>query len=98
MNHPLHSDIRLLVRDLQLCIAPDDRADECSDEPSILLTIGVSRDDSGRYSFGYQTGDNSFNGAAYFHPAWGVATVTSDCDPDRVAADILDQVEDVLAI
>lgn len=96
MNHPLHSEIRLLVRDIQLCITPEDRADESSDEPSILLTVGVSRDDSGSYSFGYQTGDNSFNGAAYFHPAWGVATVTSDCDPGRVAADILDQVEEAL--
>ena len=96
MNHPLHSEIRLLVRDIQLCITPEYRADECSDEPSILLTVGVSRDDSGRYSFGYQTGDNSFNGEAYFHPAWGVATVASDCNPDRVAADILDQVEEAL--
>lgn len=96
MNHPLHSDIRLLVRDIQLCITPEDRASESSDEPSILLTVGVSRDDSGDYRWGYQTGDNSFNGAAYFHPAWGVATVTSDCDPDRVASDILDQVEEAL--
>lgn len=97
MHHPLHSDIRTLVRDVQLCISPDDRADECSDEPSILLTVGITRDDSGRYSWGYQTGDNSYSGAAYFHPAWGVATVTLDCDPDAVASDILNQVEDVLA-
>lgn len=98
MHHPLHSEIRTLVRDLQLCITPEDRSDESSDEPSILLTIGVSRDDSGRYLFGYQTGDNSFHGAAYFHPSWGVATVTSDCDPDAVTSDIINQVEDVLAI
>jgi hypothetical protein len=51
------------------------------DEPSMQVTIATT-DGS---SWVYQTGDNSYSGACYFHPYWGVAYLTRDCDPAEAA-------------
>ena len=57
--------LRLLKRE----IGDDYRADAGSDIPSMLVTFGVNL--NGEWV--YQTGDNSFTGASYRFPYWGLA-------------------------
>lgn len=44
--------------------------------------------------WGFQTGDNSFTGGAYFHPLWGVDTVTRGCNSRELAKEIISQLMD----
>ena len=44
--------------------------------------------------WGYQTGDNSYTGGAYFHPLWGVDTVTRGCNSRELAKEIINQLMD----
>jgi hypothetical protein len=55
------------------------------------LTVGY---DPKTGEWDYQTGDNSYSGAAYFYPVWGVGTIFPlDCSAD-LAKDIVNQILD----
>lgn len=66
----------------------DSFKDEEDDEPFIELTIGC-----GPTGWNYQTGDNSYSGAAYHYPYWGVGRVTRGCDCAALAAEIIEDAE-----
>jgi hypothetical protein len=71
-------------------IAEDDHALDFTEEdpPSVQVTIGANAD-----GWNYQTGDNSFYGAAYNFAAWGVAILARDSDPAEFAREILQSLE-----
>lgn len=74
--------------------ASDDPSDT---EPSMQLTIGFTRaDEDSDASWSFQTGDNSYSGGAYFHPDWAVVSLYRDSDPAEVAADIADQLVELV--
>lgn len=56
------------------------------------LTIGH---DPKTGDWGYQTGDNSFTGAAYCYQNWAVVTVYLTSNVPSVIEDILDQLADL---
>jgi hypothetical protein len=83
-----------LIESLLGTIEDDFRASGDDDEPTMDLTIGYDPDDG---TWDYQTGDNSYSGAAYLYPHWAVLTLTRDSDPDEGAGDAREQIEDLLA-
>jgi hypothetical protein len=91
---PDEQEIASLLRALQPTIGDDYRAtdDPSDDTPGMCVTIGASPDGS----WSYQTGDNSYSGGAYGHPAWGVVYLYRDSDPAELAGDALDQIADAL--
>lgn len=62
------------------------------DPPYIELTVGVAADGQ---TCGWQTGDNSFSGAAYHHPHWAVICIQEDSCWEDVKHDIKDQIWDL---
>jgi hypothetical protein len=60
---------------------------DADDVPYIQVTIGID----GRGGWGYQTGDNSYSGAAYHYPYWGVAEVYRRRDVRETARDVARQ-------
>lgn len=90
---PLVRDLASLVRSIKPQITNECQASEFAepgDPPSILLTVGWS-DESGDWS--YQTGDNSYSGAAYFYPHWATVAVCRRSDSVALARDIRQQLE-----
>ena len=86
----LREDIALLIEDLKWCIDDECRAFEEDDEPGIQLTIGTNGDMS---DYGWQSGDNSYSGAAYGYPYWAVVGVYVDTSASDLAQDCIDQLE-----
>ena len=82
-----------LVSDIKSTIEDDFRAFENSEEPSIQLTVGI--DDTGDWD--YQTGDNSYSGAAYHYPNWSVVAVYRDSNCREVAKEIREELANTLA-
>jgi hypothetical protein len=71
-----------------LDIDDDCRAFEDDEEPGILLTVGWEPQTGG---WAFQTGDNSFSGAAYSYPVWAVVGVYSRSNCRELAREILSQ-------
>ena len=70
-------------------------SDECIDEDGqayIQVTIGASIDGS----WDYQTGDNSFTGAAYRHRDWGVTGIYKDSDCQELARYLLEDLQELM--
>jgi hypothetical protein len=90
---PTISELSELVRAVKQSICDDYQAFENDETPGIQLTVAC--DDEG--SWDYQTGDNSYSGAAYFYPHWAVVGVYRRSNSKEVARDIQDQLSEALA-
>jgi len=55
------------------------------------LTVGYNPKSK---EWDYQTGDNSFSGACYHYPVWGVTTVFPRSRSKDLAKDIVNQIRD----
>ncbi len=91
----LTMEIERLLIGLKPTIADEYR---CSDEaedmtPGIPVTIGASS----FTSWSYQTGDNSFTGAAYGHHHWGVICLNRRSNCMELAAEAVDQIAETMA-
>lgn len=64
--------------------------DDDHDDKALCITIGVNETLT---AWAFQTGDNSYHGAAYGFPYWGVIWIDADSDPLQAA---LDAVEDAI--
>jgi len=94
MKLPTIKVLAELVSGIKSTIADDYRAfDDILGEPSIQLTVGI--DDTG--GWGYQTGDNSYSGAAYHYPHWAVTAVYRNSNCREVAKEIQEELADTLA-
>lgn len=85
-----------VIADLRLTQAQID--DDClafegDEEPGIQYTLACNDDGSGYAS---QTGDNSFTGAAYSFPHWGVTGVYRDSDLADLASGLIEQLRDLV--
>ena len=95
---PTIRDLSSLIKALKPTIRDDYRAyaDELGldDEniPSMLLTVGWNPEDG---SWDYQTGANSYTGAAYFYPHWGIVVVYRRSNSLDLARDIRSQLADL---
>jgi len=63
-----------------------------NDEREVQVTVGYTAPDM----WDIQTGDNCFSGPAYLHPHWGVAYLYPGCNCLDIAAELIDQVEDMV--
>jgi hypothetical protein len=93
MRLPTIKVLAELVSSIKPTIADDYRAFEDSDEPSIQLTVGI--DDAGDWN--YQTGDNSYSGAAYHYPHWAVTAVYRNSNCREVAKEIREELANLMA-
>lgn len=68
------NEFRRLLISLKKTICDDYQVEGAEENapPCMQVTFGMSRNADGELSWNYQTGDNSFMGGAYSHPAWGV--------------------------
>lgn len=83
------TNLTRLIRSIKPYIA-DEYVQEGDTLPSIQLTIGYTD----KENWSYQTGDNSFMGAAYHHRYWGVVQVYRRSNSKELADDILQQIYD----
>jgi hypothetical protein len=74
-----------LVADIKQDCLELDVIEDSDIESGITLTIGFNEN---LLDFGYQTGDNSFNGDAYFYPNWVVVDIDSDTDIELMTQEI----------
>jgi hypothetical protein len=88
MKLPLIKDLQALVKNVKSHIFEECRAFDEDDIPGMQLTVGWDQD-SGEWD--YQTGDNSYSGAAYHYPTWGVVGVYRRSNALEVARDIRQQ-------
>jgi len=65
---------------------------DLGDEHSLEVTVATTDGES----WVYQTGDNSFFGPCYFHPFWAVVWLHSDSDPAELAADLVQELDDLV--
>ena len=93
MRLPTIKVLAELVSGIKSTIADDYRAFEDSDEPSIQLTVGI--DEAGDWD--YQTGDNSYSGAAYHYPHWAVTAVYRNSNCREVAKEIQGELANLMA-
>ncbi len=91
---PTIAELASLIVALKKDIGDDYRADEFddSDTPSMSVTVGANA--AGQWN--YQTGDNSFTGGAYGFSAWAVVTIDRRSNSREIAADIRDQLAELL--
>ena len=58
-------------------------------EEGMDLTVGFNPKSK---EWDYQTGDNSYSGACYFYPIWGVTTIFPRSKSKDLARDVIDQI------
>ena len=87
------NDLYKLCRAVKSDISDDYRAFEDDNIPGIQLTVGC---DDTMSDWSYQTGDNSYTGGAYSYPHWAVVGVYRNSNCRELAADILDQLQDLI--
>jgi hypothetical protein len=96
MKLPLIKDLAALIKRLKPQIQDDYRASEFDSEddlPSMLLTVGWSAESGG---WGWQTGDNSYSGGAYFYPTWATVAVYRRSNSLELARDIRNQLSEAI--
>jgi len=64
------------------------------DKEGTDLTVGYNPKSK---EWDYQTGDNSYSGAAYFYPVWGVTTVFPRSKSKDLAKEVVNQILDQAA-
>lgn len=86
------AEIETLLKSLKKDIQSDCRACEEDTLPGVMVTVGADLNDDGSYSWGFQTGDNSYNGGAYGFPHWAVIVLYRRSNCRTLAEDIVDQI------
>ena len=83
-------DLEAMLKTLKGTISDDDRSHEEASLPSLAVTIGAELTPDG-IAWNYQTGDNSFTGAAYGFRHWGIVDIHRRDNCRRLANDIVEQ-------
>lgn len=91
----LAKQLTSFFKSLKRDIADDYRASDDPEDniPGMQVTIGftpASKDQD--WSWGYQTGDNSYTGGAYGHPYWGVVSLYRRSKSADIATDCVNQI------
>lgn len=91
-NLPTIKDLTHLCSETKKTISLEYRAFEGDEEPGIQLTIGWNNETG---DWGWQTGDNSYTGAAYHYPHWAVTGVYRSSNCRELARDLQSQLDEV---
>lgn len=90
MKTPTIKDLSAALKHIKKYIGDDYRAFEYDDKPGICVTIGCNLE-TGEWD--YQTGDNSYTGAAYSYQNWGVGYLYRNSNCREVAKEIIADLE-----
>jgi len=92
----MRKELESLFRSLKPLISEDTLV-EIGDgyRKGLDVTVGFTVEETGEISWDYQTGDNSFSGAAYGHPHWATTTLFPRSNSRELAEEILDQIYEV---
>ena len=90
MKLPTIKELSALVRHVKPYI-DDEYIAEDDTLPGIDLTVGFDPVTSG---WDYQSGDNSYSGAAYFYPIWGTARVYRRSNSRELARELISQIDE----
>ncbi len=95
----LEKEITKLLKSLKHDIGDEYRCTDDSDDntPGMLVTIGATPNEDGDLIWGYQTGDNSYTGAAYSHRNWGVGYLYRRSHSGEVAHGIVEEIAESIA-
>ena len=70
----------------------DDMKDADDTLPNMPVTIGITMEGPDEIeAFGVQSGDNSYSGAAYHHPHWGVGWLFRRSNCRALATELVDE-------
>ena len=84
------NDMEALLKSLKPTIGDEYRAHPDDTLPGLAVTIGAHFGPEG-IVWDFQTGDNSYNGPAYFYRDWGIIDLHRRDSCRRLAEDIVDQ-------
>jgi hypothetical protein len=65
------------------------------DKEGLDLTVAY---DPKTKEWNYQTGDNSYSGAAYLYPIWGVTTIFPRSKSKDLAREVINQIQDLAGL
>jgi hypothetical protein len=65
------------------------------DKEGLDLTVAY---DPKSKEWSYQTGDNSYSGAAYLYPIWGVTTIFPRSKSKDLAREVINQIQDLAGL
>lgn len=84
---PTIAELTSLIVSLKKEIGDEYRAsdDPDDDTPGMAITIGC-----GYNGWSYQTGDNSYTGAAYGYPLWGVGSIYRNTNSRQLARELIE--------
>jgi hypothetical protein len=88
IKKPTIKELAELIRNIKATIHDDSRAYDESDIPGTQLTIGYNSENG---DWSYQTGDNSYAGAAYLYRSWIVVDIHRRSNSREIAREILEQ-------
>ena len=83
-----------LVKHVQFDLLPYEDDEETGELIHDWNDLTVGMNESGDWD--WQSGDNSYSGAAYFYPHWAVVSISAESNPEEIAEDIKDQLADLL--
>ena len=83
-------DLEALLKSLKPTISDDCRSHEEATIPGLAVTIGAECTPNG-ITWNYQTGDNSYTGAAYGFAHWGICDLHRRDNSRKLAEDIVEQ-------
>jgi hypothetical protein len=68
------------------------------DKPGIEVTIGWRYNPrTNEFDWDYQTGDNSYHGAAYSYQFWVTTTILRMSNSAALAQDVIDEIQETIA-
>lgn len=91
MRYPTIKALSNLFIAMKSSIEDEFRASDYDTLPSMQVTIGFDRE-TGKWA--YQTGDNSFSGAAYGFNEWAVVSLYRRSNSKDLARDVLNQLHE----
>ena len=65
-----------------------------NEERDVQITVGYC---DKKADWDIQTGDNGFTGRAYSYPNWGVSSIYPGCNCKEIAAELINQIEELIA-
>lgn len=86
-------ELTTLLAELQKDIGEEYRASEDDTEPSMFITIATDDELS---TWTYQTGDNSYSGACYHFPYWGIGSLYRHSNCAELANEIIENLAEVI--
>ena len=83
---PTIKELSSLIKSIKPEIC-DSYKDEDDELPRIDLTCAINN----KGEWGYQTGDNSYSGGAYFYPHWAIVSIYRRSNSRELAKEIREQ-------